>query len=104
MNRSCIQSSLCRGKAEGLYEEVLASLEEAERRAEAAEHSTACLQQLHDHRQARGAAAGTHSAMQADSDQEKQASPQESHHQVHMIISKCSAPARARCVMQFLPG
>ena len=104
MNGSCTQSSLCRGKAETLYEEVLASLEEAERRAEAAEHNTACLQQLHDHRQARGAAAGTHSAMQADSDQEKQASPQESHYQVHMIISKGSAPARARCVMHFLPG
>ena len=87
MTGTCILSSFCRGKAEALYEEVLACLEEAEGRAEAAEHSTACLQQLHDHRQARGTAAGTRGAKQADSDQEKQAMSQESSDQVHLMTS-----------------
>ena len=64
---------------------MLASLEEAEGRPEAAEHSANCLQQLHGHRQARGAAGATHGATQADCDQEKQAIPQDSDNQVRMM-------------------
>ena len=47
---------VCRGEAEALYEELLASMAEAEDRAEVAEESMARLQQLQERRHVGSAA------------------------------------------------